>query len=193
MPPRKDDPIKDITGVDARLTFARRVKIDGRAGTEWPRPATERSDDPCTKKTNVEYQMDLACSEMELEQLLAEVAFTKNLGFALSSIGDGECSISVPFQDAFERPGGIVSGQVFMAAADVAMWLAIKTKLGLADSSVTAEMKTNFLGAAKQEGFLCTAKILKVGRRLIYGIVECVDSTGRLLTHSTVTYIRSEK
>ena len=77
-----------------------------------------------------------------------------------------------------------------MAAADVAMWLAIKTKLGLADSSVTAEMKTNFLGAAKKEGFRCTAKVLKVGRRLIYGMVECVDSTGRLLAHSTVTYIR---
>jgi len=137
--------------------------------------------------------MDLACSEMELEHLLTEVAFTRNLGFTLSGIGDGQCSINVPFQEAFERPGGIVSGQVFMAAADVAMWLAIKTKLGLADSSVTAELKTNFLGAAKKEGFRCTAKILKVGRRLIYGMVECVDSTGRLLAHSTVTYIRSDK
>ena len=136
--------------------------------------------------------MDLACSQRELEQLLAEVAFTRNFGFTLNSIGDGECSINVPFQEAFERPGGIVSGQVFMAAADVAMWLAIKTRLGLSDSSVTAEMKTNFLGAAQKEGFCCTAKVLKLGRRLIYGTVECVDSNGRLLTHSTVTYIRSE-
>jgi len=136
--------------------------------------------------------MDLACSEMELEHLLTAVAFTRNLGFTLSGIGDGQCSIKVPFQEAFERPGGVVSGQVFMAAADVAMWLAIKTKLGLADSSVTAEMKTNFLGAAKREGFCCNAKVLKVGRRLIYGMVECVDSTGRLLALSTVTYIRGE-
>src|ERR1700687_4233521 len=97
--------------------------------------------------------MDLACSEMELEHLLTAVAFTRNLGFTLSGIGDGQCSIKVPFQEAFERPGGVVSGQVFMAAADVAMWLAIKTKLGLADSSVTAEMKTNFLSGAKREEF----------------------------------------
>src|SRR5579862_7851157 len=130
--------------------------------------------------------MDLACSEMELEQLLTDVAFTRHLGFTLNGIGDGQCSIDVPFQEAFERPGGVVSGQVFMAAADVAMWLAIKTKLGLADSSVTAEMKTNFLGAAKKQGFRCTAKVLKVGRRLIYGMVECADDTGRLLAHSTV-------
>lgn len=136
--------------------------------------------------------MPLACSADELRQLLKEVAFTRNFGFDLQEIADGECSIDVPFQDAFERPGGIVSGQVFMAAADVAMWLAIKTRLGLADSSVTAEMKTNFLGGAKKSGFRCNAKVLKFGRRLVYGVAECVDDNGRLLTHHTVTYIRGD-
>ena len=137
-------------------------------------------------------RMNLACSEEELQQLLSDVAFTRNLGFALQGIADGQCSIQVPFQAVFERPGGLVSGQVFMAAADVAMWLAIKTKLGMADSSVTAEMKTNFLAGARQEGFSCTAKVLKLGRRLIYGVAECVDGNGRLLSHHTLTYIRGE-
>jgi len=137
--------------------------------------------------------MELACSAEELRQLLAEVEFTRRLGFTLDSVADGECRINVAFQEAFERPGGVVSGQVFMAAADVAMWLAIKTKLGLADSSVTAELKTSFLRAVRKDGFCCTAKILRLGRRLIYGTAECVDMRDRLLTHSTVTYIRNEK
>jgi uncharacterized protein (TIGR00369 family) len=136
--------------------------------------------------------VSLACNEEELKQLLHDVAFTRNFGFTLHHIADGECTIDVPFQEAFERPGGIVSGQVFMAAADVAMWLAIKTKLGLADASVTAEMKTNFLSGARRSGFRSTAKVLKVGRRLIYGVAECVDGTGKLLTHHTITYIRAE-
>ncbi|HTB14418.1 MAG TPA: PaaI family thioesterase [Bryobacteraceae bacterium] len=137
--------------------------------------------------------MPLACNEADLARLLKDVAFTRNFGFALHEIADGECSINVPFQEWFERPGGIVSGQVFMAAADVAMWLAIKTRLGLDDASVTAEMKTNFLGGAKRSGFQCHAKVLKFGRRLIYGVAECVDENGRLLAHHTVTYIRSEQ
>jgi uncharacterized protein (TIGR00369 family) len=136
--------------------------------------------------------MQLACSANELKQLLNEVAFTRNLGIVLHEIADGECSIDVAFQEAFERPGGIVSGQVFMAAADVAMWLAIKTRLGLADASVTAEMKTNFLAGARRSGFRCSAKVLKVGRRLVYGVAECVDANGKLLTHHTVTYMRAE-
>jgi len=135
----------------------------------------------------------LAVTEHELQQLLSEVAFTRNYGFSLHAIADGECTLNVPFQVAFERPGGIVSGQVFMAAADVAMWLAIMTKLGKTDISVTAEMKTAFLNGAKQEDFRCTAKILKMGKRLIYGVAECVNSTGKLLTHHTITYVRPDQ
>ena len=134
--------------------------------------------------------MSLAVTEPELRQLLADVAFTRNYGFRLHSIGDGECSLEVPFQPAFERPGGIVSGQVFMAAADVAMWLAIMTKLGIQDGAVTAEMKTNFLSGARQEDFLCRARILKLGKRLVYGVAECVNGQGKLLAHHTITYIR---
>ena len=88
--------------------------------------------------------------------------------------------------------GGIVSGQVFMAAADVAMWVAIMTRLGKSHGAVTAEMKTNFLRGAKQEDFACRSRILKLGRRLIYGVAECVTEDGSLLAHHTITYIRAE-
>src|SRR5215471_13017170 len=117
--------------------------------------------------------MALACNELQLENLLRDVAFTREFGFKLYSIADGQCTIDVPFRAAFERPGGIVSGQVFMAAADVAMWLAIKTKLGIGDGSVTVEMKTNFLGSARKQSFRCVAHVLKLGRQLIYGSAEC--------------------
>lgn len=135
--------------------------------------------------------MPLAVSESELHQLLSEVSFNRQHGFQLHSFADGECTLLVPFQKDFERPGGIVAGQVFMAAADVAMWLAIMTKLGMRDGSVTAEMKTNFLSGAKEEDILCHAKILKLGRRLIYGVSECTNLQGKLLTHHTITYIRA--
>jgi uncharacterized protein (TIGR00369 family) len=128
-----------------------------------------------------------------LEQLLAEVSFNRQHGFRLHSFADGECTILVPFQKDFERPGGIVAGQVFMAAADVAMWLAIMTRLGSRDGSVTAEMKTNFLSGARQEDILCHAKILKLGRRLVYGVAECTNREGKLFTHHTVTYIRAQQ
>src|SRR3989475_9895328 len=110
--------------------------------------------------------MALAATEAELRGILEDVAFTRSYGFRLQAIDEGQCTLEVPFQKAFERPGGIVSGQVFMAAADVAMWLAIMTKLGATDPSVTAEMTTAFLGSANEERLRCTARGAQLGRRL---------------------------
>ncbi len=136
--------------------------------------------------------MALAVTKTELRKLLSEAPFARIYGFKVHSIGDGKCTLHVPFHTAFERPGGLVSGPVFMAAADVAMWLAIVTRLGAADMSVTAKMTTAFLNAGRQEDFHCTAKVLKLGSRLIYGTAECITPGGKLLTHHTMTYIRPD-
>jgi uncharacterized protein (TIGR00369 family) len=137
--------------------------------------------------------MPLAASEAELRRILEDVAFTRAYGFRLHAIDDGQCTLEVPFQTHFERPGGIVSGQVFMAAADVAMWLAIMTRLGSSDGSVTAGMTSAFLGAARREPFRCTARIVKLGRRLVYGVAESVGAGGRLLAHHSLTYARAAR
>src|SRR5712691_11036291 len=100
-----------------------------------------------------EVPMGLAVTVEELQALLShENAFTRPFGFRVESVEDGICTLDVPFQPAWERPGGIVSGIVFMTAADVAMWLAIKTQSGLADPSVTSHMQTSFLRSARSEG-----------------------------------------
>jgi len=134
--------------------------------------------------------MSLAVTEEEIRDLLSAVPFTRQYGFLLHALGEGECAIDVPFQETFERPGAVVSGQVFMAAADVAMWLSLMTRLGKDDRSVTADMTTAFLSAARRETFRCRATILKLGARLVYGVAECRTLEGRLLTHHGVTYIR---
>ena len=134
--------------------------------------------------------MALAATDAELQGILDDVAFTRAYGFRVHAIDEGRCTLAVPFRAAFERPGGIVSGQVLMAAADVAMWLAIMTRLGPRDGSVTAGMTTAFLGAARQESFRCTAQILKLGHRLIYGTAETVTDSGRLVAHHSLTYSR---
>jgi len=129
-------------------------------------------------------------NKADLQRLLDEGSFLRHYHFRVRAIAAGECVVTVPFQRSFERPGGIVSGLVFMGAADVAMWFAIKTLLGIDDGCVTAEMKTNFLSAAKEQDFRCRARVLKLGKRLVYGVAECTSLDRKLLTHHTLTYIR---
>jgi uncharacterized protein (TIGR00369 family) len=124
----------------------------------------------------------------ELNQLLQSQAFTKRYGFRVLAAGDGTCEMLVPYLPEHDRPGGIVSGQVYMHAADVAFWLAVKTRLGVDEEYVTSNMTTAFLGSARGHEFTCHARVIKAGRRLIYGEAEC-RAGDKALTHHTLTYV----
>ncbi|HTP51763.1 MAG TPA: PaaI family thioesterase [Anaeromyxobacteraceae bacterium] len=127
----------------------------------------------------------------DLDELLSANEFTRRLGASVKALGEGECTLAVRYQPEHDRPGGMVSGALYMHAADVAFWFAVKTRLGLADASVTSSMTTAFLGSARREGFECRARVLKLGGRLIYGVAECTAGA-RPLTHHTLTYARRE-
>lgn len=115
--------------------------------------------------------------------------FARAYGFVVTAAADGKCSIRVPYSSQFDRPDGIVSGQVFMTAADVAMWLAIKTIRGIDDNSVTTHMETHFFQSARQQAVVCHAEVLKSGRRRSFGTARCVTEAGGLLTFHTLTYV----
>jgi uncharacterized protein (TIGR00369 family) len=129
-------------------------------------------------------------SKAALQKLLGRSRFVSSYGLRLVSISDIECTIAMPFRRALERPGGTVNGPAFMAAADCAMWLAIKRHIGIEHDAVTSELNTAFLNAARRETVYCTARVLKLGKRIIYGTAECHDRRGKLFTHHSVTYAR---
>ena len=126
----------------------------------------------------------------DLNQVLADTPFLKAYAFRVESTAPGECTLRVPFVPALERPGGIVSGMTLMGAADVAMWLAIMTLRGVGERWVTSDMKTAFLRSARVEDIVCSARILKPGRRTMYGTAECTSADGALVAHHVLTYAR---
>jgi uncharacterized protein (TIGR00369 family) len=130
-----------------------------------------------------------AVTAEQLQALLDAHAFTRRLGARVDLVEDGACTIVVPHRPEDDRPGGIVNGGVYMLAADVAFWFAVKTVLGYEDASVTSQMSTAFLGSARAEPVTCRARVLRVGKRLVYGTAEC-SAGERLLTHHTLTYAR---
>ncbi len=139
--------------------------------------------------------MTVAVSADAVERLLNETPFARLYGFHLRSLADGECVLDIPYRAEFDRPDGLISGPVFMCAADIGVWFAIMTRLGEADgaAAVTVEMQTAFLRGGSREDVQCRARVLKWGKRLIYATAECVSAHCELLTHHTLTYIRPER
>ena len=125
----------------------------------------------------------------QLQALLDKSRFLRPYGFRVVKVKGGECTLELPHHPDLERPGGIINGPALMAAADCAMWLAIKAKLGLEGDALTSELNTAFLAPAKSEHVYCTARILKFGRRSIYGTAQCHSRSGRIFSHHTLTYM----
>ena len=126
----------------------------------------------------------------QLQSLLDKARFLRPYGFKVVSVSQRVCTLELPHKPALERPGGIINGPALMAAADCAMWLAIKARLGVDGDALTSELNTAFLAPAKGEHVYCTARILKMGRRRIYGVAQCHGRNGNLFSHHTVTYVR---
>jgi acyl-coenzyme A thioesterase PaaI-like protein len=128
----------------------------------------------------------------QLQALLDRSRFLRPYGFKVISVNNSKCTLELPHKPALERPGGIINGPALMAAADCAMWLAIKARIGVEGDALTSELNTAFLAPAKGEHVYCTARILKMGRRRIYGVAECHGKKGGLFTHHTLTYVRPQ-
>ena len=128
-------------------------------------------------------------SKRALQALLDGERFIRPWGFQVESLKNGSCTIRLPFRRTLERPGGIVNGPALMAAADCAMWLAIKAHLGMDRDALTSELNTTFLSPAIRDcapglGELLTVEILAMaggGDRVEgYGKAASVGTSGEI-------------
>ena len=70
------------------------------------------------------------------------------------------------------RPGGTVSGPVLMTVADVAIYVAILSEIGIVPLAVTTSLTINFLRKPSPDNdIIGVCKLLKLGRSLAVGEV----------------------
>jgi uncharacterized protein (TIGR00369 family) len=122
----------------------------------------------------------------------AELPFARELGISCESIGPDEVVARWPFSERWLRPVSYASGPVMMALADVALYFALFTRGGISPLAVTNELKINFLRpAVARRDLLARARILKRGRRVVYGAIEVWEDgdPGRLVAHATSSYV----
>jgi len=129
-------------------------------------------------------------SEIE-EFFTAELPFFTSLGFRIESVDDGSGQARFVYDEKWTRPYGVINGGTLMALADVATYIALFGRLGVVPLAVTNELKMNFLRPAIGGDVIASAKLLKVGRRVVYAAVDVfmADNPDRLIAHATTSYI----
>jgi acyl-CoA thioesterase len=108
----------------------------------------------------------------------------------VESIDPGVARVRLPVRPELLRPGGVFQGAAAMCLADVAMWLALVSLGAPPTTTVTLEEKTSYLRGARTD-ITSEARVLKNGRRIMYGEASTYDAAGELVAHHTLTYARA--
>ncbi|WP_428507080.1 PaaI family thioesterase [Roseateles sp.] len=111
-----------------------------------------------------------------------------NMGLEVLSSAPGEVELRLPVKAEFVHVGGVMCGQVAMAAADTAMVLAMMAELGEFKPMTTVQLQTSFLRPVSGPFCLIRAKVLRSGKSLAFGSIDILNPDERLAAQATTTY-----
>ena len=112
------------------------------------------------------------CSPAEIQAIVhAGVPIAGAWAVEVVEASGGKAVVRLPYRPDLLRPGGTVSGPALMGLADVAMWAALLGETGGRDESVTSTMTVNFLRPFASGPVLAEARLLKRGKRMVFGEV----------------------
>ena len=101
----------------------------------------------------------------------------------------GVALVRLPWRPELVRPGNTISGPALMGLADVAMWAALLSLTEGRDESVTSTMTVNFLRPAGAVPVLAEARVVKRGRRMVFGeIILRAEDSDDIAAHVTTTW-----
>jgi uncharacterized protein (TIGR00369 family) len=126
------------------------------------------------------------------QRMIDDSPFGRWWGYRVEEVGPGTARLLLPFQAGFERPGRVLQGGCAMTLADVSFWIAGMTLIGADPSAMTLQMSSSFLRPAMLGDLRSEARILRAGRRILYGEASVTDVRGNLLTHHVLTYMRPD-
>jgi uncharacterized protein (TIGR00369 family) len=131
---------------------------------------------------------DIEMLKAALSHVFAE--WIRELDLRVLEARAGEVVLALPITSRYVNEGGVLCGQAMSAAADTAMVLAVMTKLGGFKSMTTVQQQISFLRpvAGSSGAARVVARVLRMGRNLVFGEVQVIDADDELAAHATTTY-----
>ena len=131
---------------------------------------------------------DLEMLQAALSSVFAE--WVRELDLRVLEARAGEVVLVLPVTRKHVHDGGVLCGQTMMAAADTAMVLAVMTKLGGFKPMTTVQLQTSFLRPISGAGGAArvVARVLRMGRNLVFGEIQVISADDELAAHATTTY-----
>jgi uncharacterized protein (TIGR00369 family) len=127
------------------------------------------------ERESMALKMEAAALQAFLARDFGQVA----ADFLVDHVDDAGLTLRLAVAERHLRPGGTVSGPSLFALADVAMYLAILSRIGPVALAVTTNCSIDFMRKpAAGRDVLAQARVLKLGRSLAVGDVLLFSEGG---------------
>ena len=132
----------------------------------------------------------LAMTAAELQGFLARDFGQVAQDFSVDAVDAAGLTLRLRVETRHLRPGGTVSGPSMFALADVAMYLAILSRIGPVALAVTTHCSIDFLRKpVAGRDMLGRAQILKLGRSLVVGdVLLYSEGAPEVVARASLTY-----
>jgi uncharacterized protein (TIGR00369 family) len=125
-----------------------------------------------------------------VEHAREAVPFLKLLGIEVESVGPGTATLVVPVREELMRNDGIIHGGVMASLIDSAFAFAIIPILDDGERTVTVDLTIHYLRPVSSGVAKATARIVRLGRRVITVSAELFDENEKLAATALSTYLR---
>ena len=121
---------------------------------------------------------------------LKTAPFPKLVGLELVDLKYGEATLKLPMRDELRQPYGLLHGGATATLIDTATAFAVISCQSAGEQSTTVDLTVHYLRPHTQGEVVCTAKVVKAGRRILTVSAEAVNAEGKLIATALSTYMK---
>ena len=117
-----------------------------------------------------------------------ESPYARTLGIELSELAGESAKLNLPFAEALTNGDQVMHGGCAASLAAVGAGAVTRATLGEESGPWhTVSLQVNYLAAAKSQGVVAHAKLLRRGKELCFVEVDISGEDGRAIAHATTT------
>ncbi|MCY7377435.1 MAG: PaaI family thioesterase [Pyrinomonadaceae bacterium] len=116
--------------------------------------------------------------------------YLKLLGIEAVEFETGKAVLSLEMQEKLRQPYGLLHGGATASLIDTATAFAVVSVLEADEKATTVDLTVQFLRPHTTGKIICTAKIQRAGKRLLFVSAEVVNEENKLIATALSTYTK---
>lgn len=122
------------------------------------------------------------------QAVFPNIPYIKLLGIELTGMEKGKATLRLKMRDELRQPHGVLHGGATASIIDTATAFAVISVLAEGEKATTVDLTIHYLRPVVEGEIVCTAKIVRAGKRLLTVSAEVANEEGKLIATALSTY-----